>query len=101
MAMNERGLGRNPKRTQLLHPKHNRFSIGSAQCRRRNLMSKFEKLAAEIRLQIQTGQLKPGERLLSISKLREKHGVSASTIRSVMLVLRAQKLIVGRHGDGV
>ena len=64
-------------------------------------MSKFEKLAADIRQKIQTGQLKPGDRLPSISKLREKYGVSYGTVRSAMLVLKAEKLIVGRPGDAV
>jgi len=64
-------------------------------------MSKFERLAADIRQQIQTGQLRPGDRLPSISKLREIYGVSYGTIRSAMLVLKAEKLIVGRPGDAV
>jgi GntR family transcriptional regulator len=64
-------------------------------------MSKFEDLAADIRQQIRTGQLKPGDRLPSISKLRDKYGVSYGTIRSAMLVLKAEKLIVGRPGDAV
>jgi GntR family transcriptional regulator len=64
-------------------------------------MSKFEKLAADIRRQIQTGQLQPGDRLLSISQLRKKHRVSYGTIRSAMLVLKAEKLIVGRPGEAV
>lgn len=64
-------------------------------------MSKFETLAADIRQQIQTGQLKPGDRLPSISKLREEYGFSDGTIRSAMLVLKAEKLVVGRPGEAV
>ncbi len=64
-------------------------------------MSKFARLAADIRQQIQTGQLRPGDRLPSISKLREMYGVSYGTVRSAMLVLKAEKLIVGRHGEAV
>ncbi|WP_117211456.1 winged helix-turn-helix domain-containing protein [Allorhizocola rhizosphaerae] len=64
-------------------------------------MSKFEKLAADIRQQIRTGQLKPGDRLPSISRLREIYGVSYGTIRSAMLVLKAESLIIGHPGEAV
>lgn len=64
-------------------------------------MSKFERLAADIRQQIQTGQLKPGDRLPSISQLRGIYGFSYATIRSAMLVLKAEKLVVGHAGEAV
>ncbi|WP_117211125.1 winged helix-turn-helix domain-containing protein [Allorhizocola rhizosphaerae] len=64
-------------------------------------MSKFEKLAADIRRQIQAGQLKPGDRLPSVAKLCEEHGVSYGTVRAAMLILKVEKLIVGRPGDAL
>jgi GntR family transcriptional regulator len=64
-------------------------------------MSKFERLAADIRQQIRTGQLKPGDRLPSISELREEYGVSYGTIRAAMLILKVEKLVVGHPGKAV
>ncbi|WP_117212308.1 winged helix-turn-helix domain-containing protein [Allorhizocola rhizosphaerae] len=64
-------------------------------------MSKFEELAADIRQQIQSRQLKPGDRLPSVTKLHDEYGVSYATIRSAMLVLKAEKLIFGHRGKAV
>jgi len=64
-------------------------------------MSKYEKLAAHLRDQIRSGQLKPGDQLPSTAQLRERFKVSYGTVRGAMLVLKAQKLVQGRHGIGV
>jgi GntR family transcriptional regulator len=62
---------------------------------------KFERVADAIRDQIRTGQLKPGEKLPSTAALIAQHGVSYGSIRSAMLVLKAEGLIEGRQGEGV
>jgi DNA-binding GntR family transcriptional regulator len=62
---------------------------------------KYERVADAIRQQIQTGQLKPGDQLPSTSQLQEMYGVSYGSIRSAMLVLKAERLVEGRPGEGV
>lgn len=65
------------------------------------MTAKYEKLANAIREQIKTGELKPGDKLPSISQLREEFGVSYGSVRGAMLVLKAERLVEGRQGDGV
>lgn len=67
---------------------------------------KFEQVAEDIRQQIRSGQLAPGDRLLSTSNLiehyRERFGrMSYGTIRDALRLLKAEGLIEGRPGDGV
>lgn len=64
-------------------------------------MSKFEILAEHLRSQIQSGQLQLGDRLPSIAQLRKQFAVSYGTVRGAMLILKAERLIVGRQGEGV
>ncbi len=64
-------------------------------------MTKFEKLAAHFRSEIQSGRLKPGDRLQSITQLREEFAVSYGTIRAAMLTLKSENLVIGRPGEGV
>ncbi|OKI52954.1 GntR family transcriptional regulator [Micromonospora sp. CB01531] len=63
--------------------------------------AKYERVADAIREQIRTGQLKPGDKLPSITQLKEQHGVSYGSIRGAMLVLKAERLVEGRPGEGV
>ena len=65
------------------------------------LVSKFEILAARLRAQIASGQLKPGDRLPSASVLQAEHKISWATVRSAMLTLKSEGLVRGRAGDGV
>ncbi|NES31474.1 GntR family transcriptional regulator [Micromonospora terminaliae] len=51
--------------------------------------------------QIRTGELKPGDKLPSISELCAQYGVSTQVIRSAMLILRAEGLVEGHQGRGV
>ncbi len=64
-------------------------------------MSKFEALADHFRDQIQSGVLRPGDRLPSITQLRQRFGMSQGTVRSAMLILKAEGLVQGQQGDGV
>lgn len=64
-------------------------------------MPKYLALADHLRTQIQTGQLKPGDQLPSISQLKNRFGVSYGTIRSAMLVLRTENLVEGQQGVGI
>ncbi|MFY1595145.1 GntR family transcriptional regulator [Micromonospora sp. WMMD737] len=51
--------------------------------------------------QIASGELPPGEKLLSTSELCQIHGVSAIVVRNAMLTLKAEGLVVGVPGVGV
>ncbi|MEU4551474.1 winged helix-turn-helix domain-containing protein [Micromonospora violae] len=50
----------------------------------------YERIATEIRDRIKSGDLKPGDKLPSISELCAHYGVSTQVIRSAMLTLRAE-----------
>lgn len=63
--------------------------------------AKYERVAEAIRTQIRTGELQPGDKLPSISQLTDLYAVSYGSIRSAMLVLKAEGLIEGRPGEGV
>ncbi len=64
-------------------------------------MSKYEHVAMHLRNMIQSGQLAPGAQLPSITALKEQFDVSYGTIRSAMLVLKAENRVVGAQGIGV
>ena len=65
------------------------------------MTAKYERLANAIRDQIKSGELKPGDKLPSISQLRDEFQVSYGSVRGAMLVLKAEQLVEGRQGDGV
>lgn len=64
-------------------------------------ISKWERVAEAIREQIRTGQLKPGDKLPSITQLQEIYGVSYGPVRAATLVLKAEGLVYGQPGEGV
>lgn len=64
-------------------------------------MAKYEQLAEVIRQQIRSGELPPGGKLPSTAQLKNRHGVSQSTVRSAMLVLKAEGWVVGAQGEAV
>lgn len=61
---------------------------------------KYVLLADDLRGQIRRGELKPGERLPSTNDFKAA-GYAYGTIRSALLVLKAEGWIEGRQGDGV
>jgi GntR family transcriptional regulator len=60
----------------------------------------YQQLAAQIRDQIQTGELKPGDRLPTEAHYTERYDVSRNTIRLAMDVLRNEGLIRSAQGKG-
>ena len=64
-------------------------------------IAKYERVANTIREQIRSGELKPGERLPSTKELQDIHTVSYGTLRTALLLLKAEKLIEGQPGEGV
>ena len=62
---------------------------------------KYERVASAIREQIRSGQLKPGDSLPTTAQLQEIHQVSYGTLRTALLLLKAEGLIVGHPGERV
>ena len=63
--------------------------------------AKYMLLAQDLRDQIESGRLKPGDQLPSFVALRSRHGVSRGTVEKVYSVLERDGLIVREQGRGV
>lgn len=61
----------------------------------------YAEIADHLSLLIQTGGLKPGERLPSYAELAGLYGVSVSTVQRAVAILRDRRVAVGRQGRGV
>jgi GntR family transcriptional regulator len=61
----------------------------------------YLQVARDIREQITSGQLKPGDKLPSFAALCEHYKVSGTVIRTAIILLKAEQLIDGRQGKGV
>ncbi|MFD6825178.1 GntR family transcriptional regulator [Streptomyces sp. NPDC060085] len=57
-------------------------------------------IADDLRRQITTGRIKPGERLPSESGLADRYTVSTATLRSALAVLQGEGLVEKIHGKG-
>lgn len=66
----------------------------------RKNMKRYETLAAEITNSIQTGVLRPGDRLLSVRQASTSRGVSPSTVFQAYYLLEAQGLVHARERSG-
>jgi GntR family transcriptional regulator, transcriptional repressor for pyruvate dehydrogenase complex len=58
----------------------------------------YQQLAEELRIQITTGLLRPGERLPTEPQLCARSGLSRSTVREALRLLASQHLIVTTRG---
>lgn len=63
--------------------------------------AKWAQIADQIRDQIASGQLVPGDKLPSTAQLKDEHRVSAGVVRHAILVLQMQGWVEGVHGVGV
>ncbi len=61
----------------------------------------YLRMADDLREKIASRRLAAGAALPSISALCRDYGVSASVVRSAMLVLKAEGLVEGHQGKGV
>jgi LacI family transcriptional regulator len=61
----------------------------------------FRQLTDRIRARIESGELKPGDKLPSIAELCDKHKVSAITVRRALTELASEGLVRGAQGKGV
>lgn len=59
-----------------------------------------ERLAAELRRKIESGELGPGDQLPSVTELSETYSVSRATVSKALRVLVDEGLVVTRHGWG-
>jgi GntR family transcriptional regulator len=62
--------------------------------------SRHHDIADDLRHQITTGRIKPGERLPSEAGLADRYKVSTVTLRSALAVLQGEGLIEKVHGKG-
>jgi GntR family transcriptional regulator len=61
----------------------------------------YRRIVDDIRQQIASGALAPGDVLPSEAELREMYGVSNTVVRNAVLILKAERLVEGRQGSGV
>lgn len=61
----------------------------------------YLRIANAIMSDVESGKLKPGDKIPSIAQLCEMHQVGASTIRQVFIRLEALEVIDRRQGKGV
>jgi GntR family transcriptional regulator len=58
------------------------------------------RIADDIRAQIESGQLGPGDQLPGLPELAEQHRVSLVTARQAIALLRQQGLVISKQGKG-
>src|SRR5689334_2439790 len=61
----------------------------------------FKQIADDIRRQIESGALSPGDRVPSEAQLISAYGVARMTVRQALSVLKAEGLLLAEHGRGV
>ncbi|MFD5317902.1 GntR family transcriptional regulator [Streptomyces sp. NPDC127098] len=63
-------------------------------------MSRYQKIANHLRLQIQSGKYRAGDRLPTETALSKRYSVGLPTLRQAIGVLQAEGLIDRQHGRG-
>lgn len=63
--------------------------------------AKYLQIAGQVRKRIESGELKPGDRLPSFSQMMAESGVMPTTFDRSLAVLQQEGLIVREHGRGV
>lgn len=61
----------------------------------------YRQIITDIRTAIETGQLKPGERLPTIDQFCEKYEVSSTPVKTAMRILEEAGLIETWQGKGM
>lgn len=62
--------------------------------------SRHRDIAEDLRRQITTGRIQPGERLPSKAGLADRYKVSTMTLRNALAVLQGEGLVEKIHGKG-
>jgi GntR family transcriptional regulator len=60
----------------------------------------YRQIAEDLREQIESGQLEPGQQLLTEIELRDRYGASRNTVRDAIKLLTALGLVETRPGQG-
>lgn len=63
-------------------------------------LPKYLRIANQLRRQVTSGDLKPGDRLPSLAEMRAQHGITPTTVERIYSVLRQDGLIVREQGRG-
>ncbi|MCI3223025.1 GntR family transcriptional regulator [Streptomyces sp. NP-1717] len=63
--------------------------------------SLHQRIAADLRDEIMTGDLAPGASLPSTVRLKERFGASNATVQKALQLLKSERLVVGRAGAAV
>src|SRR5687767_394874 len=61
---------------------------------------RYRQVAEQLRRQIESGALKPGERVPSFPEMRARYGVSQATMEKAHAILEQEGLTVRRRGLG-
>lgn len=64
-------------------------------------MTKQDLIVQTVLSDIDKGLLKQGDRLPTLAELQEQHRCSYGTVRSAVLILKAQKWVRGEQGIGL
>ena len=59
------------------------------------------RIVEDIRAQIESGRLKPGDRLPTMEQMREQYSCSDTPIKTALAVLEGMGLITRRQGVGI
>ena len=59
-----------------------------------------ERVAADLRRRVQSGEWAPGEQLPSVAQLAEHYSTSRTTVQKAVKKLAAEEILVTRHGWG-
>jgi GntR family transcriptional regulator len=62
---------------------------------------RHQQIAADLRAQIMSGDLGPGQRLPTTGQLMDRYAVTGQTVQRTLGVLKAEGFVVGRAGVGV
>lgn len=63
--------------------------------------SLHERIAADLRDEIMSGDLEPGAKLPSTTHLKERFDASSATVQKALQLLKGERLVVGRAGAAV
>lgn len=61
----------------------------------------YRRIAEELRAQINSGALPPGEKLRSENELKDEYGTTRVTVRKALALLKADGLITSEQGRGI
>ncbi|MEV2275053.1 GntR family transcriptional regulator [Nocardiopsis sp. NPDC049922] len=62
---------------------------------------RHQQIAADLRAQIMSGELEPGQRLPTTQQLMDRYDVTGQTVQRTLGVLKAEGFVTGRAGVGV